>query len=80
MTIAATPQLELEDIQSAVLRPRPTPYAGAFIVLRIDERGAGRAALQRLLPAIASAANPTTPTVDGWVSVALSYSGLPKNP
>ena len=38
----ASAVLELEDIQSGVLRPRPTPYAAAYIVRRIDERTAGR--------------------------------------
>jgi hypothetical protein len=31
--------LELDDIQSVVLRPRPTPYAATYIYLRI---GVGR--------------------------------------
>jgi len=31
--------LELDDIQSGVLRPRPTPYAATYIGLRIDDRG-----------------------------------------
>jgi Dyp-type peroxidase family len=75
-TTPATRTLELADIQSAVLRPRPSPYAGTFIVLRIDEPAGGRAALRRLLPALASAANPTAPAVDGWVSAALSSHGL----
>ncbi len=34
--------LELEDIQSGVLRPRPSPYAATYILLRIDDRKAGR--------------------------------------
>ena len=29
--------LELDDIHSGVLRPRPTPYAATYIVLRIFE-------------------------------------------
>ena len=29
--------LELSDIQSGVIRPRPTPYAASFIGLRIDD-------------------------------------------
>ena len=35
--------LELDDIQSGVLRPRPTPYVATYIALRIDDRQAGRA-------------------------------------
>jgi len=33
--------LELDDIQSGVLRPRPAPYAATYIVFRIDDRKAG---------------------------------------
>ena len=68
--------LELDDIQSGVLRPRPTPYAGRYILIRIDDRAAGHEMLKRLTPTIASAASPTSPAGDAWVSVALSYRGL----
>ena len=40
--------LELDDIQSGVLRPRPTPYAATYILLRIDDRKAGRELMRRL--------------------------------
>jgi len=40
--------LELDDIQSGVLRPRPTPYAATYILFRIDERDAGRELMRRL--------------------------------
>jgi Dyp-type peroxidase family len=68
--------LELDDIQSGVLRPRPAPYAGTYIVLRIDERAAGCELLKRLLPTLASAADRTSPLDYAWVSLALSYQGL----
>jgi deferrochelatase/peroxidase EfeB len=55
-----TSTLELDDIQSGVLRPRPTPYAGTYVLLRIDDRLAGQELLKRLLPTIASAADPTS--------------------
>jgi hypothetical protein len=32
--------LELDDIQGGALRPRPSPYVGVFILLRIDDRRA----------------------------------------
>ena len=32
MNEAANVMLELDDIQSGVLRPRPTPYAATYIV------------------------------------------------
>jgi Dyp-type peroxidase family len=68
--------LELSDIQAGVLRPRPSPYTGTYVVLRIDERAAGHEVLKRLLPTIASAADRTSPAGNTWVSVALSYQGL----
>ena len=40
--------LELDDIQSGVLRPRPAPYAATYILLRIDDRDAGRELMGRL--------------------------------
>jgi Dyp-type peroxidase family len=71
-----TSTLELDDIQSGVLRPRPTPYAGTYVLLRIDDRLAGQELLKRLLPTLASAADPTSPAGDAWVTLALSYQGL----
>jgi Dyp-type peroxidase family len=68
--------LELDDIQSGVLRPRPAPYAATYIGLRIDEARAGRALLAQLVPVIASAAHVSTPAAEAWVSVALTYAGL----
>lgn len=29
--------LELDDIQSGVLRPRPSPYAATYVLFRIDD-------------------------------------------
>jgi len=68
--------LELEDIQSGVLRPRPTPYAATYIALRIDERDAGRELIRRTTRVITSAANPTSPLADTSVSVALTHEGF----
>ena len=68
--------LELDDIQSGVLRPRPTPYAATYVLFRIDERKAGRELMARLSSVVASAAHPTSPTGDTWVSVALTFQGL----
>jgi Dyp-type peroxidase family len=68
--------LELDDIQSGVLRPRPSPYAASYILLRIDDRRAGRKLMERLGSVVASAAHPASPSADCWVSVALTYHGL----
>jgi len=76
MTTEALRPLELDDVQNGVLHPRPRPYVATYIVLRIDDRRAGREMLRRLIPDIASAADPTSPDSDAWLSIALTYRGL----
>jgi Dyp-type peroxidase family len=73
---AAGPTLDLDDIQSGVLRPRPSPYAAAYILLRIDDRPQGRELMRRLSGVVTSAAAPDRPGRDTWVSVSLTYEGL----
>jgi Dyp-type peroxidase family len=68
--------LELDDIQSGLLRPRPTPYHATYVIFRIDDRSAGRELIRRLSEVVASAAHPISPAGDTWVSTALSYQGL----
>jgi Dyp-type peroxidase family len=74
MTEAA--KLELADIQSGAVRPRPTPYAATYLVFRVDDRKAGRELLRRAGRVVASAAHPSSPVADTWVSIALTYQGL----
>ncbi len=76
MVAAETTQLELDDIQSGVLRPRPTPYVATYIGFRVDDRKAGRELMHRASQVVTSAANPNSPLADTWVSVALTYRGL----
>ena len=45
--------LELNEIQATVLRPRPAPYFGTHVLLRVDNAEAGRAFLRRLTPPVA---------------------------
>jgi deferrochelatase/peroxidase EfeB len=45
---AAPSSLDLDDIQSGVLHPRPSPYVGTYLLLRIDDRAAGRTPGSRL--------------------------------
>ncbi|HET6613552.1 MAG TPA: Dyp-type peroxidase [Kofleriaceae bacterium] len=68
--------LELTDIQSGVLRPRPTPYAAKYLVLRIDDPRSGRQLMRRAAEIVASAAHPESPDVDAWISAAVTFSGL----
>ena len=72
----SSPVLELDDIQSGVLRPRPTPYAATYVLLCIEQRDAGRELMRRLSPVVASASDPQSPARDTWVSVALTFQGL----
>jgi Dyp-type peroxidase family len=76
MTVATGVALELDDIQAGTLRARPTPYAGAYILLRVDDRRAGRELLKRLIPALTSAADPGDPNKQAYLSAALSFRGL----
>ena len=67
--------LDLDEIQATVLRPRPAPYFGVHVLLRVDEARTGRELLRRLTPHVDSAAswwNAGTP----WLSVAVTYAGL----
>ena len=68
--------LELDDIQFGVLRQRPASYVGTYLLLRIDDRAAGRKLVERLLPVIEPARASSDPARDAWVSVAFTYHGL----
>ncbi len=76
MSAEPTTELELDDIQSGVLRPRPAPFAATYIAFRIDDRRAGRELMRRLSQVVTSAANPSSPLADTSVSVALTHKGL----
>ncbi|PJN38611.1 peroxidase [Streptomyces sp. CB02959] len=69
-------ELELDDIQGTLLRQRPSPYVGAYFLLRVDDPVDGRRLLARLVPHVASAACWWDPPSSAWLSVALSHSGL----
>lgn len=71
-----TTMLDLGDIQRGVLGPRPSPYAGAYLLLCINDPLAGREALRRLTPLIASVADQTSPLGDAWLAVALTSQGF----
>jgi len=67
--------LELHDIQAAALQPRPTPYAGAYLALRVDDRRQARELLRRLLPILDSAATFDTRRQVS-LAVGFSFEGL----
>jgi Dyp-type peroxidase family len=68
--------LELDDIQSGALHERPTPYVGRYLLLRIDDRDAGRELVRRLHPFVESGPPASDPAHDAWTTVAFSYRGL----
>src|SRR5262245_53199873 len=71
----AAPTLDLHEIQATVLRPRPAPYFGTHVLLRIDDARAGREFIRRLAPHIASATNWWNAKT-AWLEIGISYAGL----
>ena len=68
--------IELEDIQSGALHERPNPYVGRYLLLRIDDRTAGRELVRRLHSFVESSRLSADPTQDTSVTVAFTYRGL----
>ena len=73
MSISA---IEVSDIQATVLRPRPSPYKGEYVVLRIDDAVQGREMLRRIIPYVAPAEEWWVPSIPAWLGIAFSYHGL----
>jgi Dyp-type peroxidase family len=71
-----TVSLELDDLQSGVLHPRPSPYVGTYLLLRIDDRRAGRELVRRLYPVVGAGRPAADPARGAWVTVAFTYQGL----
>ena len=70
------PTLDMSDIQATILRPRPSPYKGEYIVLRIDEAAQGREMLRRVIPYVATAEDWWVPSIPAWIGIAFTYQGL----
>ena len=73
---ADTPTLEVSDIQATILRPRPSPYKGEYVVLRIDKAEQGREMLRRIIPYVAPAEEWWVPSIPAWLGIAFTYQGL----
>ncbi|MFD0396543.1 Dyp-type peroxidase [Kitasatospora sp. NPDC127121] len=69
-------RVEIDDVQSGALRPRPVPYEGRFVFLRVDDRHVGRALLRKLLPLTSGGLPSVDPNRDAWVTVAFTHQGL----
>jgi len=76
MTTAQSTSLELDDIQSGALHERPSPYVGTYLLLRIDDRTAGRELVRRLHRVVDSGRPSSDPARDAWITVAFTYHGL----
>ena len=68
--------LELDDIQSGALHERPTPYVGTYLLLRIDDRAAGRELVRRLHGLVDSGKTSQDPAHGAWITAAFTYQGL----
>src|SRR3954454_1555564 len=73
---AAPVSLELDDIQSGALHPRPSPYVGTYLLLRIDDRRSGRELIRRLLPLLDAGPPTAEPALGAWLTVAFTHQGL----
>jgi Dyp-type peroxidase family len=71
-----SPALETSDIQATVLRPRPKPYCGEYVILRIGNAEQGREMLRRILPHVAPADEWWVPSLPGWLGIAFTFEGL----
>ena len=67
--------LELDDIQAGALYERPSPYVGTYLLLRIDDRAAGRELVRRLHRISNPAGGAETPD-ETSITVAFTYHGL----
>ncbi|GHP00111.1 hypothetical protein KSF_101580 [Reticulibacter mediterranei] len=76
MTQPSTTTLELDDIQGIILRDRPFPYFGAYLLLRIDNPAHGCLLLRRLVPKVVSGINWQHYTDIAWFNIAFTFEGL----
>src|SRR4051812_3611732 len=68
--------LELDDIQSGALHERPSPYVGTYLLLRIDDRAAGRELVRRLHGLVDAGRPSPKPARDAWITAGFTYQGL----
>ena len=67
--------LDLEDIQSIILRTRPIPYFGTLALLKINTPSGGKEMIKKILPMVSSAKN-WHENQDATVTVSFTYKGL----
>jgi Dyp-type peroxidase family len=69
-------RLELSEIQGTVLRNRPMPYVGAYLLFRIVDVDHGFTLLRRITPHITSAADWQNPADKAWINIVFTHDGL----
>jgi len=72
MTVA----LDLAEIQGTVLRNRPMPYYGAYLLFRVDHAVSAREGVRRLLPHVTSAKDWEAPADQAWINIVFTAEGL----
>jgi Dyp-type peroxidase family len=71
-----TDALDLDDVQAGALHERPSPYAGTYVLLRVNDPRAGRNLIRRLIPLLLPARSVLDRTPCPWMTVAFTYHGL----
>ncbi len=67
--------MQLEDIQSIILRDRPTPYYGTVVALKINHAEAGRQMLAQVLPDVTGSQD-WHKDMQATLSIVMTYEGL----
>lgn len=67
--------MQLEDIQSIVLRERPTPYFGTIVALKVHNADLGREMLAQVLPNV-TGSKEWHKDMQATLSIVMTYEGL----
>lgn len=67
--------MQLEDIQSIILRERPTPYYGTVVALKTNHAEAGRQMLAQVLPDV-TGSKEWHKDMQATLSIVMTYEGL----
>ncbi|WP_306215766.1 Dyp-type peroxidase [Actinoplanes sp. RD1] len=69
-------ELELDQIQGTVLRDRPLPYVGTYLLYEINDAVQARTMLDRLIPHVTTASGWQKPDSGAWLNVVFTHDGL----
>ena len=67
--------MQLKDIQSIVLRERPTPYFGTVVALKINNADVGKQMLAQVLPDVTGSED-WHKDMQATLSIVMTYEGL----